>query len=125
MRLLELRDLLACAILSGYEQGNVEGLSRRDYLDVALRSITSMQVEPETVYCEEADLLQDDIELDHLLDGMRTDGQWLYYGKPAERFFFLLWIEDEGEAMTKQALLSADPELSCWLVDLSQGIATL
>ena len=35
------------------------------------------------------------------------------------------WFEDEGEAMTKQALLSADPELSCWLVDLSQGIATL
>ena len=59
-----------------------------------------MQVEPETVYCEEGTALQDELDLDHLEDGMHADGTWLYYGKPDEGFFFLLWFEDEGEAMT-------------------------
>ena len=62
---------------------------------------------------------------DHLEDGMHADGTWLYYGKPDEGFFFLLWFEDEGEAMTKQAQLSADPAVCCWLVDLEKDITTV
>ena len=56
---------------------------------------------------------------------MHADGTWLYYGKPDEGFFFLLWFEDEGEAMTKQAQLSADPAVCCWLVDLEKDITTV
>ena len=102
-----------------------EGLTRREYLDCSLRAIASMQVEPETVYCEEGTALQDELDLDHLEDGMHADGTWLYYGKPDEGFFFLLWFEDEGEAMTKQAQLSADPAVCCWLVDLEKDITTV
>ena len=123
--LIELRDLLVSAFLSGYGRADSEGLTRREYLDCSLRAIASMQVEPETVYCEEGTALQDELDLDHLEDGMHADGTWLYYGKPDEGFFFLLWFEDEGEAMTKQAQLSADPAVCCWLVDLEKDITTV
>ena len=122
MKMIELRDLLVSAFLSGYGRADSEGLTRREYLDCSLRAIASMQVEPETVYCEEGTALQDELDLDHLEDGMHADGTWLYYGKPDEGFFFLLWFEDEGEAMTKQAQLSADPAVCCWLVDLEKEL---
>ena len=125
MKMIELRDLLVSAVLSGYGRADSEGLTRREYLDCSLRAIASMQVEPETVYCEEGTALQDELDLDHLEDGMHADGTWLYYGKPDEGFFFLLWFEDEGEAMTKQAQLSADPAVCCWLVDLEKDITTV
>ena len=125
MKMIELRDLLVSAFLSGYGRADSEGLTQREYLDCSLRAIASMQVEPETVYCEEGTALQDELDLDHLEDGMHADGTWLYYGKPDEGFFFLLWFEDEGEAMTKQAQLSADPAVCCWLVDLEKDITTV
>ena len=92
MKMIELRDLLVSAFLSGYGRADSEGLTRREYLDCSLRAIASMQVEPETVYCEEGTALQDELDLDHLEDGMHADGTWLYYGKPDEGFFFLLWF---------------------------------
>ena len=66
MKMIELRDLLVSAFLSGYGRADSEGLTRREYLDCSLRAIASMQVEPETVYCEEGTALQDELDLDHL-----------------------------------------------------------
>ena len=65
MKMIELRDLLVSAFLSGYGRADSEGLTRREYLDCSLRAIASMQVEPETVYCEEGTALQDELDLDH------------------------------------------------------------
>ena len=46
MKMIELRDLLVSAFLSGYGRADSEGLTRREYLDCSLRAMASMQVEP-------------------------------------------------------------------------------
>lgn len=115
--MITVRELMLRAFLTGWKVAPA-GLTRDEYVTSSINVIESMQVDPESIYCEEGQGLIEG-ELEHLEDKVRTDGVWLYYGVSAENFFLLQWMPDEAEAREKLAQLAEDPEALSYAVDLT------
>lgn len=116
-KMIPVRELLLRAFLTGWRETG-SSLTKEEYVSSSINVIESMQLEPESIYCEEGQGLLDD-ELDHLEDMMRADGIWVYYGVSQENFFLLQWMPDMISAQEKLAILAEDPEAVSYPVDLT------
>ena len=111
-KMIPVRELLLRAFMTS-------DLTQEEYLTSSINVIETMQLEPESIYCEEGQGLLDD-ELDHLEDMLRADGVWVYYGVGEENFFLLQWMPDEATAQAKLAQLAQDdPQALSFAVDLT------
>ena len=103
---ISVKNLMMQAFLTGWELSD-KSISQDEYLQSAIQVIEVLQVEPESLYAEEDDLL-------------RADGQWIYYGVEAENFFLIQWYPDVESAKAKLAELDAMGDGSRqYLVDMS------
>lgn len=117
-KMIPVRELLLRAFMTGWKVSGSD-LTQEEYLTSSINVIESMQLEPESIYCEEGQGLLDD-ELDHLEDMLRADGVWVYYGVGEENFFLLQWMPDEATAQAKLAQLAQDdPQALSFAVDLT------
>lgn len=117
-KMIPVRELLLRAFMTGWKVTE-SGLTQEEYLTSSINVIESMQVEPESIYCEEGQGLLEG-ELDHLEDLLRTDGVWVYYGVGEENFFLLQWMPDEAAAREKlDQLAQDDPQALSYAVDLT------
>ena len=107
---ISVKNLMMQAFLTGWELSD-KSISQDEYLQSAIQVIEVLQVEPESLYAE---------EVDHLDDLLRADGQWIYYGVEAENFFLIQWYPDVESAKAKLAELDAMGDGSRqYLVDMS------
>ena len=104
MEKITVKDLMMQAFLTGWELSD-KSISQDEYLQSSIDVIEVLQVEPENIYAEE---------------GLRADGQWLYYGVEEENFFLIQWYPDTAAAKAKLAELDAMNDGSKqYLVDMS------
>ena len=115
-KMITVRDLLLRAFLTGWSKTHT-GLTKTEYVSSSIHVMMSLQIEPESIYCEEGQGLLDD-ELENLEDMVRADGVWLYYGVSSENFFLLQWMPGEAEAEAKLAQLAEDADALSYAVDL-------
>lgn len=118
-KMLEVRELLVKAFATAWKNSD-QSTDRDTYINSSITVIDSMQVQPEMIYAEEGQGLTDGEELDHLADLVRADGTWVYYGVPAENFFFVTWMPDAEAAEAKIAALREEGDCVACCVDLAE-----
>ena len=116
--LIRVHGLINSAILTAWTLDN-QGMERQQYLDSTFYALSALQVEPENIYVEEGTEMHDLVNLERLEDRVRGDGVWLYFGEPAENYFFLQWYESEVPALAKVESLKEMEGVRCFIVDLS------
>ena len=116
--MIRVHALINSAILTAWSLDN-EGMERQQYLDSTFYALNELKVDPESIYVEEGTVLQELVNLEHLEDRVRSDGAWLCYGEPAERYFILQWYEKEGDAWAKAESVIGEEGVRCFVVDLS------
>lgn len=117
--MLEVRELLIKAFATAWRTGK-SGTDRDTYITSSIHVINSIQIQPEMIYAEEGQGLQDGEQLDHLEDLVRADGAWVYYGVPAENFFLVTWMPDLTSAQAKVADLQQEGDSIACVVDLAE-----
>ena len=118
-KMLEVRELLVKAFATAWKNSD-QSTDRDTYINSSITVIDSMQVQPEMIYAEEGQGLTDGEELDHLVDLVRADGTWVYYGVPAENFFIVTWMPDAEAAEAKIAALREEGDCVACCVDLAE-----
>ena len=118
-KMLEVRELLVKAFATAWKNSD-QSTDRDTYINSSITVIDSMQVQPEMIYAEEGQGLNDGEELEHLADLERAEGTWVYYGVPAENFFIVTWMPDAEAAEAKIAALREEGDCVACCVDLAE-----